>query len=72
MRGGFPLNFEEMLLDYVGRSVEVFFANSFNTGILISVGSGIFTILTTDSTYQSPDEELTIFTQQVSFIRILV
>jgi len=61
-----------MLFDYIGRSVEVFFANSFNTGQLISVGTGLFTILTTDSTYQAPDEELTIFTQQVSFIRILV
>jgi hypothetical protein len=65
------MNFEQLLAGYIGRSVEVFLSNTFYTGLLLSVGTGLFTVEVSDSTYYAPVERVTIFTDQVSFVRII-
>ncbi|MBJ6363045.1 hypothetical protein ACFOQM_17630 [Paenibacillus sp. GCM10012307] len=65
------MNFEQLLSDYIGRQIEVFLSSNYYTGDLLSTGNGQFTILVTDPSYQTPTEQVTLFSNQVSFVRIL-
>jgi hypothetical protein len=65
------MSFEQLLAGYIGRSVEVFLSNAFYAGRLLSVGTGLFTVEVSDATYYAPVEQVTVFADQVSFVRIL-
>jgi len=65
------MSFEQLLAGYIGRSVEVFLTNTFYTGRLLSVGTGLFTVEVSDTAYYAPVEQVTVFTDRVSFVRII-
>lgn len=66
------MNFEQLLRGYIGRTVEAFLMNNYYTGTLLNVDSGRFTLLVTDPSYHTPTEEVTLFSGQVAFVRILM
>jgi hypothetical protein len=66
------MNFSERLSIYTGQNVEVFLANNFYTGELLSVGDGVFTVRVSDQSYYNPPNDVTIFQSNVEFVRILV
>jgi hypothetical protein len=66
------MTFEELLQAYIGRNIEVFLENNFYIGELLSVGGGLFTVNVSDPTYQEPEADVTFFTDQVGFVRVLM
>ncbi|WP_028561727.1 hypothetical protein [Paenibacillus pinihumi] len=52
------MNFEQLLSGNIGRSIEVFLSSNYYTGDLLSVGNGLFTVLVTAPSYQTPTEQV--------------
>jgi hypothetical protein len=65
------MNFSQLLSTYIGRTVEVFLANEFYTGVLMAVEVGYFTIQVSVTSYYSPATQVTIVNRQAEFVRIL-
>ncbi|SDO21751.1 hypothetical protein SAMN04487897_1108 [Paenibacillus sp. yr247] len=63
------MSFEQLLSTHIGRTIEVFLANEFFSGQLLSVNNGTFTINFVDS-YSST--QLTILIQSVEYLRVLL
>ncbi|MFD0693964.1 hypothetical protein ACFQZT_07660 [Paenibacillus sp. GCM10027628] len=65
------MSFTDALAGFIGRTIEVFQMSQFLQGTLLSVGNGFFSIEVTGSGYYPPTGEVTVFVQNVEFVRIL-
>ncbi|MFD2612389.1 hypothetical protein [Paenibacillus gansuensis] len=63
------MSFEQLLATYIGRTIEVFLGEEFYTGVLVSVGNGVFVVNISD-TYQP--QTATLQLASVVYIRVLV
>ncbi|WP_410769027.1 hypothetical protein [Fontibacillus sp. BL9] len=64
------MNFEERLGAFVGRVIEVVYSNQFIQGRLLRVANGVFAVQAESSNYIPEPREVTIFTENVTFVRI--
>ncbi|KPV55241.1 MULTISPECIES: hypothetical protein [Paenibacillus] len=65
------MNFSQALAAFIGRKIEAFLTNQFVQGTLLGVGDGFFTVLVPNPSYTSPTIQVTVFNQNVEFVRIL-
>ncbi|PYI53557.1 hypothetical protein [Paenibacillus flagellatus] len=64
------MDFSDALASYAGKIVEVFLPNEFLVGRLISVAAGIVTMEVANTTYTSPARLATLFTDNITFVRV--
>jgi len=66
------VNFEQALSQYIGRRIEVFLANTFVQGILLSVSGGIISVNAVSSSYSSSSGPVDIVIASTEYVRVLV
>ncbi|KOP68052.1 hypothetical protein AMS62_24445 [Bacillus sp. FJAT-18019] len=65
------MNYSEILATFIGRSVEVIQTNQFLLGQLRSAADGFITVEVVSSNYIPTSQVVTVFTDGISFVRIL-
>ncbi|MGF9915099.1 hypothetical protein ABEX47_08925 [Paenibacillus ehimensis] len=65
------MNFSQALATFIGRRIEAFLTNQFVQGTLLGVGDGFFTVEVPNPSYTTPTTQVTVFIQNVEFVRIL-
>ncbi|MCR8644687.1 hypothetical protein NV379_18700 [Paenibacillus sp. N1-5-1-14] len=66
------MNFAQSLASYIGRTVEVFQANSYLEGQLLSVNDGYIVVRVVNPSYQLPPADTTVLFPNIQFVRVLV
>jgi len=65
------MNFLTALAAFIGRNVEVYQTGQLITGELVAVGVNSFVVNVVANSYEVPVIPLTVFQQNVEFVRIL-
>ena len=65
------MNFEQALSAYVGRTVELFSADSFFQGRLVGVASGIVSVDAASSVYAIPSGIVSVPIRQLEYARVM-
>jgi len=64
------MDFEQRLSAFIGRFIEVVFANQFLQGQLLSVSDESFVVQAESSNYIPEPRQVTVFSDNVIFVRI--
>ncbi|WP_334072751.1 MULTISPECIES: hypothetical protein [Paenibacillus] len=64
------MDFEQRLSAFIGRFIEVVFANQFLQGQLLSVSDDSFVVQAESSNYIPEPRQVTVFSDNVIFVRI--
>lgn len=65
------MSFSDLLMNYIGRNVEVFLSNQYYEGELLSAVEFSLVIRSSASSYYIPPVDITVFIAHVQFLRII-
>ncbi|KKO55173.1 hypothetical protein [Paenibacillus sp. DMB20] len=65
------MNFSDALASFLGRSVEIVQPNQFLLGNIIGVSEGVFTIQLESSNYIPSAQQVSVFIDSVTLVRVL-
>lgn len=65
------MNFSDALASFLGRRVEIVQPNQFLLGNIIGVSEGVFTIQLESSNYIPSAQQVSVFLDSVTLVRVL-